>query len=83
MRDEEIRRRIAGFPEWHYRFDLEVNPTPIPNEDWAINLHKSAFLYHRKYGPRPSGLLQHPDPRRSRGGRAAVKLATSAVKSGK
>lgn len=36
MRDEEIRRRIASFPQWHYRFDLAGNPTPIPNENWAI-----------------------------------------------
>ncbi len=36
MRDEEIQRRIASFPQWHYRFDLRGNPTPIPNENWAL-----------------------------------------------
>lgn len=33
VRDEEIRQRIASFPQWHYRFDLKGNPTPIPNEN--------------------------------------------------
>ena len=29
MHDEEIKERIAGFPHWHYQFDLKGNLTPI------------------------------------------------------
>jgi len=32
MRDEEIRRRIEGFPRWHYEFDLAGHKTPIFDE---------------------------------------------------
>ena len=29
MQDDEIRERIASFPNWHYQFDLKGNLTPI------------------------------------------------------
>ena len=29
MRDEEIERKIAAFPRWHYEFDLRGHRTPI------------------------------------------------------
>ena len=29
MQDEQIKERIAGFPHWHYQFDLKGNLTPI------------------------------------------------------
>lgn len=35
MQGEEIRRKIASFPTWHYRFDLKGNPTPIHKDDRA------------------------------------------------
>lgn len=33
MQQEEIRRKIASLPRWHYRFDLKGNPTPIFNQN--------------------------------------------------
>jgi len=29
MDNDEIKRRIAGFPRWHYQFDLNGNLTPV------------------------------------------------------
>ena len=29
MQDEEIKQKIASFPQWHYQFDLRGNLTPI------------------------------------------------------
>ncbi len=36
VRNEQIVEKIFSFPQGHYRFDLASNPTPIPNENWAI-----------------------------------------------
>lgn len=44
MLDEEIKRRIASFPRWHYRFDLKGNPTPIWREE-NINRHEQRRRY--------------------------------------
>jgi tRNA (mo5U34)-methyltransferase len=44
MRDEEIKRKIASFPRWHYQFDLKGNLTPIWDETWA-NRHRQRKEY--------------------------------------
>jgi 2-polyprenyl-3-methyl-5-hydroxy-6-metoxy-1,4-benzoquinol methylase len=44
MRDEEITRKIAGFPRWHYQFDLKGNITPIWDEKW-VNRHRQRKWY--------------------------------------
>jgi tRNA (mo5U34)-methyltransferase len=44
MQGEEIRRKIASFPTWHYRFDLKGNPTPIHKDD-RVNRHRQRKEY--------------------------------------
>lgn len=44
MQREEIRRRIASFPTWHYQFDLQGERTPIFKPDWA-NRHEQRKKY--------------------------------------
>lgn len=44
MRDAEIKKRIEGFPNWHYRFDLKGNITPIFPEE-AVNRHEQRRRY--------------------------------------
>jgi SAM-dependent methyltransferase len=43
MQDEDIKRKIASFPRWHYRFDLKGNLTPIDDE--RANRHKERKKY--------------------------------------
>ena len=44
MQAEEIRRKIASFPSWHYQFDLKGNLTPIRREA-LINRHRQRKMY--------------------------------------
>jgi 2-polyprenyl-3-methyl-5-hydroxy-6-metoxy-1,4-benzoquinol methylase len=44
MRDNEIQQKIASFPQWHYRFDLKGNLTPIFEEGFA-NRHAQRKKY--------------------------------------
>lgn len=44
MQGEEIRRRIASFPTWHYQLDLKGNLTPIHKED-RVNRHRQRKEY--------------------------------------
>lgn len=44
MQGEEIRRKIASFPTWHYQFDLKGNPTPIHKDD-RVNRHRQRKEY--------------------------------------
>ena len=44
MRDNEIQQKIASFPQWHYRFDLKGNLTPIFEERFA-NRHEQRKKY--------------------------------------
>jgi SAM-dependent methyltransferase len=44
MQGEEIRRKIACFPTWHYQFDLKGNLTPIHQED-RVNRHRRRKEY--------------------------------------
>lgn len=44
MQGEEIRRKIASFPTWHYQFDLKGNPTPIHKDD-RVNRHSRRKEY--------------------------------------
>lgn len=44
MHDEDIKRRIASFPRWHYLFDLKGNPTPIFEERF-ITRHRERERY--------------------------------------
>ncbi len=45
MRDEEIQKRIASFPRWHYRFDLRGHETPIFNSKVDIRHHQRASYF--------------------------------------
>jgi 2-polyprenyl-3-methyl-5-hydroxy-6-metoxy-1,4-benzoquinol methylase len=44
MDQEEIRRKIASFPRWHYQFDLAGNLTPIYREKWVVR-HRERKRY--------------------------------------
>jgi tRNA (mo5U34)-methyltransferase len=44
VQGEEIRRKIASFPSWHYQFDLKGNLTPIWQED-RVNRHRQRKRY--------------------------------------
>lgn len=44
MQGEEIRRKIASFPTWHYQLDLKGNLTPIHKED-RVNRHRQRKAY--------------------------------------
>ena len=44
MDDEEIRRRIASFPRWHYEFDLKGNRTPIFSQAY-VSRHRERKRY--------------------------------------
>lgn len=44
MQGEEIRRKIASFPTWHYQLDLKGNLTPIHKED-RVNRHRQRKEY--------------------------------------
>jgi SAM-dependent methyltransferase len=41
---EQLRERVAGFPHWHYEFDLEGVRTPISNPEFA-NRHRERKRY--------------------------------------
>lgn len=36
MNDQEIKEKIASFPQWHYRFNLKGNMTPILENKYAL-----------------------------------------------
>ena len=44
MDTEEIRRRVASFPRWHYEFDLQGVKTPI-FDDGHRNRHRQRVAY--------------------------------------
>jgi tRNA (mo5U34)-methyltransferase len=44
LQGEEIRRKIASFPTWHYQLDLKGNLTPIHKED-RVNRHRQRKEY--------------------------------------
>jgi tRNA (mo5U34)-methyltransferase len=41
---EQLRERVAGFPHWHYEFDLQGVRTPITNPEFA-NRHRERKRY--------------------------------------
>lgn len=44
MDTEQLRERVAGFPHWHYEFDLQGVRTPITNPEFA-NRHRERKRY--------------------------------------
>lgn len=44
MDTEQLRERVAGFPHWHYEFDLQGVRTPISNPEFA-NRHRERKRY--------------------------------------
>lgn len=44
MDTDQLRERIAGFPHWHYEFDLQGVRTPITNPEFA-NRHRERKRY--------------------------------------
>ena len=44
MNDDEIRRRIEGFPRWHYQFDLKGHLTPIFSKAY-VSRHRERKRY--------------------------------------
>jgi len=41
---DQLRERVAGFPHWHYEFDLQGVRTPIANPEFA-NRHRERKRY--------------------------------------
>jgi SAM-dependent methyltransferase len=41
---DQLRQRVAGFPHWHYEFDLQGVRTPITNPEFA-NRHRERKRY--------------------------------------
>jgi SAM-dependent methyltransferase len=44
MTSDQLRERVAGFPHWHYEFDLNGVRTPITNPEFA-NRHRERKRY--------------------------------------
>ncbi|MGH3029841.1 MAG: class I SAM-dependent methyltransferase [Gaiellaceae bacterium] len=44
MDTDQLRERVAGFPHWHYEFDLQGIRTPITNPEFA-NRHRERKRY--------------------------------------